>query len=1160
MNFRSILLGAVFVCLIQAPFSYGQQSANLPIQGNFKGGAIHAASGTLYLSDYDKDKIIKIDLNTDRIVGELKVGDGPTLVSISETGNQLACLNRLDQTVSLVDLSSFQIKSSPATGAGPSDITALPKGGFAITNAFDDSLLFIDEDAGEIAGEMKGFNGIPVSIASSGEYLAVAIREPNELVLFHDSSTEPTATLPLNQTPKSVIALGDGRFLVHLRDADPVLVVPGSDTSEEYVGKTGKSYVDATNGFFVIDGEDVYRLNKQSEIVETIRLETPIAHVFSGGDFNAFITSDGQLILHKQGEVMETPRTAVAKTQEVAAKEEVDKPLPVPDAPEPLETRVEPAESPKTASPITTNFTGRRTKTEDVPPVEKKKREKKEKTDKKRIVSKTKSRFFPPTHTGDRTEPPRASIMGLRPHAPELSDQSDGNIRTTLDKALSLAQPSGLLNVDWPERINIKADLAELDTDTLDTEFTGNLEIGLGEAKGSADYGSLNKPNRRLVLEGNVDVSSETSKLTADRIEIEAGKEIETSEESPKWGPPLTPIDWKPRQEKGSFETGIFLADNFYLDEPDRHLEADHIEMDMGLSVGEMTGMKGRIGPIYFNADSLRILGPADAQGEEVWITTCENEEPHYRIRMKTAAVQDGKIVFGSNARFQLGRLNTPFFIPRIGGLDLSKKQPLNIDFDVGHRGELGYYLNIAQWYALSPNIEGAIRLFPTSREGVGFGIDAKYDFMDDPTSPWFRSEGELQTMYTTEKRGYTQWYHRQELGPRTVLLGQWEQWYDREFVKDFYNDIYEDRSGPRTFMNLTHTQNAQIFGLTASKATHDFTMESEKLPEATYHLLERRFFDNFYVSYDAAAGYYEHVPDDIDSTRVYQAARLSYDWNVKQGFNILPFAELDTTWYSRVLSDQDPDSRVTGTAGVTAQSRFQRSFPGRWGFSGFKHIVIPSITYSYRPDGSLEAEDVPRFDDFDDRPGRSRIETKIDNFVLARDAESEDVWAVARMAVYFGKDFWNESDDTTDYEIDASIRPRPQWGIRTIAERHDVNVEAGDPGDELSRVLAFAFYENDNIKNPWNGRFGFAYTDVGSTTINRELLYGAGYRINDKWAVSADHRYDLEMNEISRQSYQIRRRLHRWEMGIRIRERDSGLDLSLEFSLIDFAGAKIRF
>ena len=46
----------------------------------------------------------------------------------------------------------------------------------------------------------------------------------------------------------------------------------------------------------------------------------------------------------------------------------------------------------------------------------------------------------------------------------------------------------------------------------------------------------------------------------------------------------------------------------------------------------------------------------------------------------------------------------------------------------------------------------------------------------------------------------------------------------------------------------------------------------------------------------------------------------------------------------------------------------------------------------------------------------------------------------------------------------------------------------------------------------------------------------------------------------ISRQTYEVRRRLHRWEAALKFRDRESGFDVGVEFSLIDFPGARAKF
>ena len=429
-----------------------------------------------------------------------------------------------------------------------------------------------------------------------------------------------------------------------------------------------------------------------------------------------------------------------------------------------------------------------------------------------------------------------------------------------------------------------------------------------------------------------------------------------------------------------------------------------------------------------------------------------------------------------------------------------------------------------------------------------------------DPASIFFGGRGSFQTLYTTKDDGYTQFYHRQEISEKTVVLGQIEQWYTADFVKDFYNGIFEDRSGPRSFMNLTHTRPQQIATLTLAKSTHDFTTETEKLPEATYHLFERRLGKGFYGTFDGAAGYYRTAPDDVESGRVATIGRLSYDWNLAKGINVVPFVEGDGTWYSNALDDGEPAFRGTAVGGATLQARLQRAYAGRRGFSGFKHIVVPSVTYSYRPDASLAQDDTPRFDGFDDRLGRSRVETSITSLLLGRNAETGDAWPVARVGLYQGHDFSSEGAESDDYEVQMEVRPRPWWGLQTVGELHEAETGVDLPDEDTERLLTFLFFDNRFGKNTMNSRIGYslAKTDVG--VFKRQVLYGIGYKLTEKWSFAFEQRYDLERGELTRHAYEIRRLLHKWEMSIRIKKRESGVDIGIAFNLSDFPSARVKF
>jgi lipopolysaccharide assembly outer membrane protein LptD (OstA) len=568
----------------------------------------------------------------------------------------------------------------------------------------------------------------------------------------------------------------------------------------------------------------------------------------------------------------------------------------------------------------------------------------------------------------------------------------------------------------------------------------------------------------------------------------------------------------------------------------------------------DLENVNGNTGPVYFGAKDLHVHGTNEISAEDFWLTTCDLPEPHYRLRVSHVTSTGPNEVVVQHARLQVGRTDTPLYLPRYAAsLVPGEGSRLGTELTVAGNTALGTYLNVAQWFEINENLDLAPRLYATAKQGVGFGFDGRYDYMNDPSSPLYRSTGEMRTLLTTEDNGYTEWYHRQELTPDTVMLFQSEQWYERDVIKDFYSNDYENRTGPRTFLSVAHTRPEYMATGTIAPSTHDFTNETEKLPELTFHMFERQLAGGFYATFDTYAGYYETEPSTVNAGRSATVGRISYDWNVARGFNVLPFVELHGTYYSRTLDDTADDFDGTVTTGVTVQSRLQRNYPGFGNFTGFKHIIIPSTTLSYRPDATIDAQDLPQYDALDQRPGRVRVETTLDNILLGKNAANNMVWPVGRLTFYTGTDLENEAIKANDYEIDLEIRPRPSWGMRTVAEIHDVSQSDDLPGEDFNRVITYGFYDNRLQDNSLNARAGFAFTESGPDVLNEEILYGLGYKFAKNWSFAFDHRYDFNRNEFTRQTYTLRRKLHDWEIALLVRDRQDSLDIGFSINLVDF-------
>lgn len=784
-----------------------------------------------------------------------------------------------------------------------------------------------------------------------------------------------------------------------------------------------------------------------------------------------------------------------------------------------------------------------------------------------------------------RTGTTRAPRPGLKPSPNPLEAMNRRTIRDAIMRPLEFGESGlGFEPPDWTEPLrDIEADTMVTDLKTSETVLKSNVRLRLGEMLFNSDEFRYSEEAGSYKATGNVIVKQQQSQLTAACVEYFA-PEPEVVERTFI----LEPAPSEAVFEKRRLTMGRLLAEKLEVIEPTRHLYADYVDYDFASQTGELRNTHGLAAVFFYNAEHVQILGPEDAIIHNAWFTTCPRENPHYRILVDELTVRNGEAVEAKKARLQLGNVKTPFYLPLWKG---GKDQPWALDFDSGRRAEIGYFANTGVLFEVSPEVSIGPRIMPTSKQGLGLGGDMYYDFYNKPSSRLYRTKGEAHLLYTTKDRGYGLWRHRYDLDNNLALRMEAEQWSDQDYYKDFFFDEYKNRTTPRTFANVTYRQPSYIATATARVNTHSWIPETERLPEATFHLLDRPLVENVHVSFDSITGYNRREQYELEGMRTVNIARVSYNWDPHPAIGITPFYEVEGSFYHRLATSDESASRFSNLLGVTLETRLHKIYPGMLGFSGFKHIISPSITYSYRPSSTLSPYEAPQYDDLDNVYGYSRIETKISNVILGRDAESNEVWQVGRISLYQGNDFWNEVRKGEDYEAEIDIRPRPWWGTQLVGERHISARYAtlDDPSlwerwfprireriydytwreelygvnrsnNDYSRILSQVYYDDTVLGGRFSGRIGFAYTDTGGNVYNREILYGLGYKLGDNWGLGFEHIYNMKDGNLRSQTYELRRKFDCWESAIRVRDRESGLDVNLEISLVAFPGSAIKF
>ncbi len=1100
-------------------------------EAQFRDALLIPDQNRLYFAVNNRDEIWVFDPHDQSRIGTIPVGRGPVALALSSDGHILACVNRLDNTVSLIHLPDETLLATVPVGESPATLAAMPDGRFVVTNTFSESVTILDPGPPILTTTLEKAPGFPSGVTTSGRFLGVIGRIEPQLTVIRLDRLAERSQVPLPDIPHHLGALSGDRFVVGC--AAKLLIV---DPATHRITRAKEIPVEAMTVYrdeiFVLYERTLVRLDATLAERERIPLDfAPTRISVVPGALLAMSPRDREWRFLP---LTEAPSAAIAEA--------------------PPELPHEPPETTEIETPRKKSFLARLFK-----------------------------RYPLRTAEGYVAKPAAAPTRQIA--------------KRTITDALRQPTEFGSLEAgfeppDWTEPLrDVEAEKMTRDLQTGVLHLENNVRLRMGNMLFRADSLTHSEDTGEIFVKGNVQVEQESSRLTASEMRYQLPMEEEmTPEAAPEAVSPLTAELDDQERARQRLSVGKLDAKDVHIVEPAREMTASEVHFDFASQTGELTDVRGRAGLYYFHADKLYIRGPQQVYGEEVWVTTCDQENPHYRLRMKTFSADQDQVLRGSHARLQFGKVPTPLYLPRWRA-NLQEENPWYIDFRSGRSAELGYYANVGMQFEVNRDITVGPRLYPTEKEGVGLGLDVKYDFMDNPASPFFRSKGEAHGLMTTESRGYGEWYHRYEYSEDLVVRGQLEMWRDRDVYKDFHRELYRHRTTPRDFVNVTYRQPSYIATSTARLNMHRWVYETEYLPEATFHLIERRIAPNLYFTYDTLLGYNEREQNGDTGGRQTNIARLSYAWAPVEGFTLTPHWENEATFYLTEDHDDTAQARLSTKLSVTAQSRFHKTYPGFLGFSEFKHMVVPSVTMSYRPKSTLSIEKSPRYDAWDSVYGQARIESKLDNLLYGRDAYTNEVWQVGRFTLYQGNDLWNETSASENYEAEIDLRPRPWWGFQLAAERHKVNrdilprvplyqnerflqayelifrqpwrlnpeIEYQTMLGDFNRVLTHLYYDDIPMGGYFNGRAGFIYTETASRVYNRDILYSLGCKLGDHWGLWFEHIVDISRGDLRIQTYEIRRTLHCWETALRIRNRERGTDFNIEFSITAFPGTRIR-
>lgn len=633
-------------------------------------------------------------------------------------------------------------------------------------------------------------------------------------------------------------------------------------------------------------------------------------------------------------------------------------------------------------------------------------------------------------------------------------------------------------------------------------------------------------------------------------------------------------------------ENVVEAEGDIVLTQPEVTLEADRVTYDFGNSTGSLENARCEISlpklkpeepvdellpaekeaRLFVHASKLEQTAPGQSQIEGAGVTTCDLPKPHYHVSARSAEFHYGNRIVLRHATVWLGPIPI-FYFPRYTYV-MDDQRP-RVEFETGRITELGEYLRLGFNFSPMPDIDLTLRTDAYSRAGYGFGLDGKFKLFKPETdvepgsaAEPARGQGEFKTYIAKDERGRAEVYYRHEFPDDWVGLVQFEHWSDRDFVKDFYFDEFEQRTEPESLVNLTKTWDDAVLSMTVREQVTAFVEDVNRVPEGRFTLLDRPLLnDTVRFSFDETIGYLNHEPHGSSTARNRAAARLALSGLSRPGFGVVPYVETVGTWYDR--GPDGRDDRINGSyeVGMAGNARLHRSYGSFLkDYTELKHVVMPTATFGYRSTPTVDPDKHFWFDALDDAYRTSHGGMQLDNRLYGR-KEDGTQRELARLTLYGGSDFTSQYRTTRDFEAWFDVYLTEWMTFTSSAETHrgemdferaSASIKFEQPGDPKERMFSIGYvYGRADMMTPDD--------EIVTDTLNRDLKLQFATRLGEKYKFQVTTRFDFEDSKLERHEYMIERDMHCFTGAVAYRKRRTSTDVYIVISLKAFPGSPLK-
>jgi LPS-assembly protein len=557
------------------------------------------------------------------------------------------------------------------------------------------------------------------------------------------------------------------------------------------------------------------------------------------------------------------------------------------------------------------------------------------------------------------------------------------------------------------------------------------------------------------------------------------------------------------------------------------------------------------------------------------FVTTDDVEQPGVRIRASKLRISPGKFFEARNAVLYIGKVPVFYFPYFRRNLDRTSSH-----FSVlpGYRSRFGpYVLGAYEWY-WDERLSGAVHLDYRAKRGAGGGADVLYD-----AGRWGKGTFQGYYLYDQDPNGSTptnatvldperyriSFLHQAtpftNLTAKIVVRDQ----SDAYVIHDFFETEYRQNSQPSSFLELDRLWPNFGLNVVAQPQINPFFETIERLPDVKLTAVRQQLGRTpFFYESESSLGYFQHAYDDTSTNLNYAAMRADtfhqillphtfFGW-----LNVTPRVGGRFTYYSATEGDAPElaeQSRGVFNTGAEVSFKASRLWPGTrsrlFDVDGLRHIVQPSINYSYVPEPTVRPPELPQFDtqlpslrmlpvNFPDYNSIDSIDSQnVLRLGLRNKLQTKRAAGVENLFNWELATDWRltpDSDQTTFSDIYSDLDFKPRSWITFNSELRFT------PSDGLFRLANHTLTLSPNNAWSWSisHRYLRANTDPnaapGYDLSGYNLLVSSFYfRLNENWGARFSHHYELDQHIMQEQYYTLYRDFRSWTGALTFRVRE---------------------